>query len=164
MEKSVVICILAVLVFFATTANAQLFQIGTYKVTKTKVAGWGITAVGGALDGILEGYAFDGRKSFERKYGVSKYGYFGSESWRNVYIQGNPENGFKSPLHGWAGAWDFYHHADDGRKLGYIGGSIILGIGGAKLNNKWWHYAADFTISFAISAAAKSAGMYYIRK
>lgn len=122
--------ILFALMFFATTANAQLFQ-SAYKVTKAKVAGWGITAVGGALDGMLEGYAFDGRKSFERKHGVSKYGYFGSESWR---------------------------------KLGYIGGSIILGIGGAKLNNKWWHYAADFTISFAISAATKSAGMYYIRK
>jgi hypothetical protein len=49
-------------------------------------------------------------------------------------------------------------------KARYMVGSIILGIGGAKLNNKWWHYAADFTISFAISAAAKSAGMYYIRK
>lgn len=147
---------------FAIIANAQLFQIGTYKVTKTKVAGWGITAVGGALDGMLEGYSFD-RTNFERKYGADKYGYWGSQSWRNVYNNGNPADGFKSPAHRWLGAWDFYHHADDWRKLGYIGGSIVLGVGGAKSNTKWWHYAADFAVTFALSAATKSAGMAYIR-
>ncbi len=148
---------------FAFAANAQLFQIGSYKVTKTKVAGWGITAAGGALDGMLEGYLFDRRTSFERKWGADKNGYWGRYSWRNVYKNGNPDEGFKSDFHRVSGAWDFYHHADDGRKIGYIGGSIVLGIGGAKVNNKWWHYAADFAITFAISAATKSAGMAYIR-
>lgn len=148
---------------FAFVANAQLFQIGSYKVTKTKVAGWGITAIGGALDGLVEGYEFGDRLFFERKHGVNRYGYWGSQSWRNVYKNGDPANGFKSPAHRWLGAWDFYHHADDGRKLGYIGGSIMLGVGGAKNNTKWWHYAADFAVTFAISAATKSAGMAYIR-
>lgn len=148
---------------FAFAANAQLFQIGTYKVTKTKVAGWGITAVGGAADGILEGYLFDNRMSFERKYNWGPHSWGGHLSWQKVYNNNDPAQGFKSVYHKWFGAFDAYHNFDDLRKLGYIGGSIVLGVGGAKANTKWWHYAADFTISFAISAATKSAGMAYIR-
>lgn len=155
--------IISLSLFFAVHLSAQGFKIGTYKITPGKMAGWGVTMVGGAIDGVLEGYTFDRRTSFERKYNVNPRGYFGSESWRNVYRNGDPEQGFKSPLHRWSGAWDFYHHADDLRKVGYMGGSVVLGISGAKTNSKWWHYAADFTISFALSAVAKSAGMAYIR-
>lgn len=144
--------------------SAQSFQIGTYKITRAKVAGWGLCTAAGFLDGTLEGYHIDNRTSFERKYNVLKTGYFGSQSWRNVYIQGNPDNGFKSPVHQWLGAWDFYHHADDLRKVGYIGGGVIIGIGGAKTNGKLWHYLADFAISFTLSAASKSVGYYWIRK
>ena len=149
--------------FLPICLNAQSLQIGTYKVTRAKVVAWGITSVAGFTDGVLEGYHIDNRTSFERKYNVSKTGYFGSDSWRNAYIQGNPENGFKSPLHQWAGAWDFYHHADDLRKFGYIGGGVVLGINGSRTNTKFWHYVADFGVSFAISAATKSLGMKYIR-
>jgi hypothetical protein len=38
----------------------------------------------------------------------------------------------------------------------------MIGIG-TKANQKWWHYAADFGISFAASAISKSAAYYYIR-
>ena len=134
-----------------------------YKITRTKIAAWSLCAVGGVADGLLEGYLHDGRTSFERKWGANKTGFFGSESWRMVYNDGDPENGLKTPLHGWAGAMDFYHITDDSRKVGYITGGITLGIGGAKVNQKWWHYALDFGISFAASAISKSAAYYYIR-
>lgn len=141
---------------FRTVANA-------YKITRTKIAAWSLCAVGGIADGLLEGYLHDGRTSFERKWDADKTGFFGSESWRMVYKLGDPEKGFKTPLHGWAGAVDFYHITDDSRKVGYITGGIMLGIGGAKVNQKWWHYAVDFGVSFAASAISKSAAYYYIR-
>ena len=134
-----------------------------YRITRAKVAGWGMCAVGGAADGLLEGYEFDGRKSFERKYGVNKYGYFGSESWRKVYIGGKEANGFKSPLHQVFGASDFYHHADDLRKIGYISGSVIIGINGHKTNTKRWYYIIDFATAFTLSAITKTAAMQWIR-
>jgi hypothetical protein len=134
----------------------------TYKITRTKMFAWSLIAVGGAADGLLEGYLHDGRTSFDRKWNASKTGFWGSESWRSVYVGGDPENGFKSGFIKWTGANDFYHFADDTRKIGYITGGVILGIG-TKANTKWWHYAADFGISFAASAISKSAAYYYIR-
>jgi hypothetical protein len=135
----------------------------TYKITRTKMFAWSLIAVGSAFDGLLEGYLHDGRTSFERKWNASKTGFWGSESWRSVYVGGNPENGFKSDFIRWTGANDFYHFADDTRKIGYITGGVTLGIGGTKANTKWWHYAVDFGISFAASAISKSAAYYYIR-
>lgn len=159
MEKPLVVIAL----FFTVAANAQIFKIGSYKVTSAKLAGWSVNVIGGAADGIFQGYGFENRTSFERKYGVDPYGFWGSQSWRNVYKGGEPANGFKSPIHRWMGAVDAYHMFDDMHKWCYMSGSVVLGIGGAKSNTKWWHYAADFTISFALSAVAKSAGMAYIR-
>jgi hypothetical protein len=150
--------ILLLLLIASTSLTAQ------YRLTKSKLIGFGLCVAGGATDGLLEGYHIDNRTSFERKYNAKRYGFWGSESWRMVYKGGNPDNGFKSPVHQWLGAWDFYHHADDLRKVGYIGGGVIVGIGGAKTNGKLWHYLADFAISFTLSAASKSAGYYWIRK
>lgn len=171
MEKSLVMpTLILILLLTATTTAAQIPgrhfpdpQANKYKVNATKVAGWGLAAIGGLSDGLLEGYTFDGRTSFERKWNADRYGYFGSESWRNVYNGGNPESGFKSPIHKWTGAWDFYHHADDLRKAGYISGGVMIGIGG-KQNIKWWHYALDFGIGFTASAVTKSAAMWWVRK
>ncbi len=155
------------ILFFALlstlTLNAQLFKVGSYQFTKAKIVGIGIASVGGLADGMVEGFEFDGRTSFERKYGANPRGYWGSESWRVVYNSGEPSQGFKSPAHKVFGAWDFYHNADDLRKLGYVSGGIVIGIGGNKVNTKWWHYAVDFGLAFAVSSVAKSAGMYYIR-
>lgn len=151
-------------VLFSTLAlNAQVLKIGSYHLTKTKIVAFGIASVGGLADGMVEGYQFDGRKFFERKYDVNPRGYWGSESWRRAYKGGEPANGFKSPAHKALGAWDFYHNADDARKLGYIGGGIVLGIGGNKVNTKWWHYVIDAGLGLAVSAGAKSTGMAWIR-
>jgi hypothetical protein len=145
-------------------SNVRKFRTvaSTYKITRTKMFAWSLIAVGSAFDGLLEGYLHDGRTSFERKWNASKTGFWGSESWRSVYVGGNPENGFKSDFIRWTGANDFYHIADDTRKIGYITGGVMIGIG-TKANQKWWHYAADFGISFAASAISKSAAYYYIR-
>jgi len=136
---------------------------GTYKITKAKLIGFGLCVAGGATDGLLEGYHIDNRTSFERKYNAKRYGFWGSESWRMVYKGGNPDNGFKSPVHKWLGATDFYHIADDVRKVGYISGGLVIGISAGRTNQKLWHYAADFAISFALSAASKSIAYKYIR-
>lgn len=148
---------LMLLLMCSLSAQAQ------YCITRTKVAGWALCAVGGIADGLCEGYEFDGRKSFERKYNAKKTGYFGSESWRNVYKNGDPEQGFKSGIHRNMGAFDFYHHADDLRKIGYISGGVIIGINGHKTNTKKWYYIIDFAAAFAISATTKSLSMRWIR-
>lgn len=160
MEKPLVI--FALLISFSLPAQT-LLKIGSYRFTATKAIGLGALAAGALADGMVEGYTFDGRKSFERKYDVDPRGYWGSESWRRAYKGGEPANGFKSPAHRIAGSFDFYHHADDARKLGYITGGITLGICGARTNTKWWHYVLDFGIGFGVSAAAKSAGMHWVR-
>lgn len=133
-----------------------------YRITRAKLAGWGMVAVAGAADGLVEGYEFDNRKSFERKYNVSKTGYFGSKSYLSAYKDGNIDNGFKSGFVRTMGAQDFYHHADDLRKVGYLSGGVVIGTQHRK-NTKKWHTVADFAIGFAVSSLTKSAAMWWIR-
>jgi len=147
---------LMLLILCSLSAQAQ------YRITRSKLAGWGMVAVAGAADGAVNGYEFDGRKSFERKFNVSKTGYFGSESWKNVYKNGDPEQGFKSGFHRKMGAFDFYHHADDLRKIGYISGGVVIGLNAHRNTNKW-HTVADFAVGFAVSSLTKSAAMWWIR-
>lgn len=139
-------------------------QTGRYEFANpAKLLGWGALAVAGWADGAVEGYEFDGRIAFEKGWGKSPASFWGSESWRNVYRGGNPDNGFKSRWAEWRGARDFYHTADDVRKFGYITGGVVIGIGGKQVNVKWWHYALDAAISFGVSATAKHLGMRWVR-
>ena len=147
---------LILLLLCSLSAQAQ------YRITRAKLAGWGMVAVAGVADGMVEGYEFDRRKSFERKYGVSKTGYFGSQSWKRAYNGNNPDNGFKSDFVRIMGAQDFYHHADDIRKVGYLSGGVVIGTQHRK-NTKKWHTVADFAIGFAVSSLTKSAAMWWIR-
>lgn len=147
---------LMLLLVCSLSAQAQ------YRITRAKLAGWGMVAVAGAADGAVEGFEFDGRKSFERKYGASKTGYFGSQSWKRSYKGNNPDNGFKSDFVRIMGAHDFCHHADDLRKIGYISGGVVIGLNTHKNTNKW-HTVADFAIGFAVSSLTKSAAMWWIR-
>lgn len=82
---------LILLLLCSLSAQAQ-----QYRITRAKIAGWGVLAVAGAADGMVEGYEFDQRKSFERKYNVKKTGYFGSKSYLSAYKDGIQANGFKS--------------------------------------------------------------------
>ena len=148
---------LILLLLCAISAQAQ------YRITRAKLAGWGMVAVAGAADGTVEGFEFDGRTSFERKYQSNPYGFFGSKSWQSIYNDGKPEHGFKHPILKYTGAFDFYHTMDDIRKFGYISGGVVIGIGGNKINSKKWYYIIDFAAGFAISAATKSASMRWIR-
>lgn len=143
-------------------AQHEQFKIKSYPVTHGKALGWVMAAFSGAVDGVVSGYEFDGRRSFERKYSVKPLSFFGSESWKRAYPNNNP-NLKQVPLWRIAGAPDFYHVADDVRKVGYISGGIVIGMSGAKANTKWWHYAVDFGASLAISGIGKAAGMYWIR-
>lgn len=135
-------------------ANTQVFRFKGYQVNNEKVFGWCALSLAGAVDGICEGYEFDGRTSFQRKYGVSATGAFGSRSWAN-----KDANRFYK----YTGVPDFYHVADDLRKFGYISGGMIVGISGGQLRQKWWHYAVDLGLSFIVSGTCKAAGMYWIR-
>ena len=147
---------LILLLLCSLSAQAQ------YRITRAKIAGWGMVAVAGAADGLAEGYEFDRRLSFERKYRVSKTGYFGSQSWKRAYKDGNPDNGFKSDFVRIMGANDFHHHADDLRKIGHLSGGVVIGTQHRK-NTKKWHTVADFAIGFAVSSITKSAAMWWIR-
>jgi len=84
-----------------------------------------LAIVASAADGTVEGYEFDGRKSFERKYPerVKPNSFFGHLSWTNKTTLWYRITG---------GVWDFYHLADDIRSYGYriagmgLGGYVIL--------------------------------------
>ena len=149
----------ALILLLLCSLSAQAQQ---YRITRAKLAGWGMVAVAGVADGMVEGYSIQYRKSFERKFNVSKAGYFGSESWKRAYKDGNPDNGFKSDFVRVMGAQDFYHHADDLRKIGYLSGGVVIGTQ-HKNNTKKWHTLADFAIGFAVSSITKSAAMWWIR-
>ncbi len=134
-----------------------------YKLSSGKIAGWLTLSAVSFIDGVAEGYTFDGRKSFERKYSVDPYGFWGSESWRRVYVDGDPANGHKSWLHKNLGAWDFYHAADDLRKYGYIGSASLLGISFYRFDKSIWHWLLDAGISIGLSIFWKRTGMQWIR-
>lgn len=116
-----------------------------------------ILALAGLVDGILEGYGFDGRKSFERKFNVKPTSYFGSQSWKRAYKDNNVDLGFKSAFVKWLGAFDFYHYADKTRKLLYI-------IGGMLIMNLNYNFFLLLAGAFVVSGIAKSIGMGWIRK
>jgi len=142
-------------------ANTTVVQYKSYRITNSKLLGFAVLGISGGIDGVLCGYEFDARTAFEDKFNAKKSGYWGSESWRRAYKNGDPEQGYKNLYTRTFGANDFYHHADDARKIGYISGGVIVGLSGA--NQKWWHYAVDLGLSFAISGTCKAAGMYWIR-
>lgn len=142
-------------------ANTTVVQCKSYRITNSKLLGFAVLGLAGAVDGIVEGNDFRGRTAFEDKFNAKKSGYWGSESWRRAYKNGDPEQGYRNLYTRTFGANDFYHHADDARKIGYISGGVIVGLSGA--NQKWWHYAVDLGLSFIVSGTCKAAGMFWIR-
>lgn len=55
-----------------------------YQWSKEKWCSLGVTAAAGFVDGTVNGFEFDGRKSFERKWNVRPISFFGSRSWETV--------------------------------------------------------------------------------
>lgn len=78
-----------------------------------------VVFLAGAIDGIVEGFEFDGRKSFERKYNVDEFGFWGSKSWTRRTTDPNIWNR-------WFGVFDFYHIGDDLRAMFYLLGATLL--------------------------------------
>lgn len=111
-----------------------------------------LVVLAGLIDGITEGFEFDNRKSFERKYKVSPTSFFGSKSWTNK----------SERKHAWStifGVFDFYHVGDDLRK-GFLIAGVMLAV---MLELNIDHFLL-FIIIFFIHGAFKKAGMWWIRK
>ncbi len=138
-----------------------LFDGINYKWNKEKTIGFTVLILASIADGIVEGYEFDGRKSFERKFGVDPISYAGSQSWLLAYKNHDVNQGFKSKYREWAGSPDLYHHLDDIRKFGYIGGGISLGIGIKGQN--WKAIVIDMLIGAVVTSASKSMAMKWVR-
>jgi len=128
-----------------------------------KTAGIGLIVIASVADGMVEGYEFDGRTSFERKFGASPTKFWGSRSWENAYIDRDVSKGFKPGFTKWFGSVDFYHVADDVRHIGYIGGGVLLGIGIKKSKGGWKRAAIELGSTVIISSLSKRAGMAWIR-
>ena len=106
----------------------------------------------GLIDGILEGWSFDGRKSFERKYNVDNNGFWGSDRHERAQTDPNLYNKL------W-GTFDFYHMADKARKGGYLLSGFLI------LENSTFeiHTLLLFIGAYTVSAATKIIGMEWIR-
>lgn len=76
-----------------------------------------LTCIASVADGVVEGWEFDSRKSFERKFNANPNGFWGSLSHRNKGTY------WYKITHA---VWDFYHLADDLRSYFYrIGGFLF---------------------------------------
>lgn len=146
-----------------TKFNKPIFSINNYKFTRGKLIGVTTLAFAGIFDGLIKGYEMDGRRAFQRKYNVSKYSWAGEYSWKRVYVNNDPMQGFKSPFHKWFGAFDFYHTVDDLSKVTYMGGSFTLGFAGVLTNQSIKHAGIDFATSFIVSSLTKSIALAWIR-
>lgn len=124
-----------------------------YRFGKKKWGAMLMICGAGLIDGIVEGYEFDSRLSFERKWNVDPYSYFGSRSWDSEW------NGYERFKRSQV---DFYHTADDARKLGYVTGGFMLGR--ASLNNtRKIHNVYDIAIVSIASGFWKSLGLQWVR-
>ena len=141
-----------------------LFKVGSYPVTKLKVAGLAIIAIGGAANGAAQGYYYDGGTSFERIWGASPNGFWGSQSWRKRYRNGEPALGLAHPAYSILPVFDFNHSAQFIANHATYTGGIVLGIGSMKSNGKWWHYALDFGAATAANVLFRAAVLNAIRK
>ena len=139
------------------TQNIKVIPVKNYQITKQKVWGWSFIAVGGFMDGMNAGFQFQNRKSFERKWDVDPYGFWGSQSWRKAHDSPNLWNQSM-------GTFDFYHLSEDLSFLGYIGGGVTVALGAKKCRQKWQHHIYDFLVSVAVGALSKQAGLHLIRQ
>lgn len=124
-----------------------------YRFGKQKVKALTVLCFVNFIDGVVEGYEFDGRTSFERIWGVQPYSYFGSLSHDSDWTWF--EKLKQSQV-------DFYHTADDLRKWGYMTGGYMLGRASVK-NTRKVHMFYDLGISFIIGGIFKSVGMHWVR-
>lgn len=129
-----------------------------YKWTEQKMAGLYVLVFSAFVDGVLEGYGFDQRKSFEREHGVAPFSFFGSLSHLNK------DNWYAKNF----GVFDFYHVADDIRTWGGRIGGAVYGAGVVipmfqKGGINWRHVLIDFLISAIATSGAKRVGMIWIR-
>ncbi len=114
------------------------------------------------MDGAVEGFDLDSRTSFERKFNVDTNGFWGSQSWRRLH---DSPNWYNKTF----GVFDFYHLADDLRKLGYLLGAILLGVGVVYLRDikkNWTRFVSvgvALFVAFATSGLIKSLAMEWIR-
>lgn len=116
-----------------------------------------LAVIASLADGMVEGYEFDDRKSFERKFGVAPNSFWGSLSWKNAGTW----------LEKKIGTFDFYHVADDIRAWFYrfsgaaLGAWVVLQV----LQCAPWYYIALQTILYFVAAmATKRGAMAWIRK
>jgi len=141
-----------------------LFKIGSYQFTKLKAAGLLGIAVGAIANGAAQGYYYDGGTSFERMFGANPAGFFGSQSWRKRYRDGDPAHGLAHPAYSILPVFDFNHTAQFIANHATYSGGIVLGIGSMKYNRKWWHYALDFSAATATNVLFRAAALNAIRK
>lgn len=136
-------------------------SIKTYKLNKYKAVGFCMMVTSGVLNGIRQGYEFDGRTSFERKYHFDPYGYFGSLSWTRRYVNGIVNDGVK-PLYKYFPVPDLYHTLEIMSHTGFTTGGIVIGIG-SRTNKKPIHYLMDFGLAMAVNMVSIQIGYYYVR-
>ena len=90
-------------------------------------AGLGLSITQGFINGVYQGWTYDGYTSFTRKYGSSKYGFFGELSWTKRYYNRDPKYGVK-PFYKYLPVFDFKHFAEVNANYGGISVGIFLGI------------------------------------
>lgn len=140
----------------------NLPQKQKYKLGWRKPVGWIMLGSVAFINGAGQAYSWGDRKDFEKKWNKDPYGFWGSQSWRMVYVNGDPAQGYKHWIYKHTGAIDFYHVADDISKYGYMTAGTIIGIDFYSEEKVLWHWLLDLGISLTVAAFGKRAGMNWI--
>lgn len=117
------------------------------------ISGYILLLLASVADGMVEGWEFDSRKSFERKYKVEPSGFWGSLSWMN-------KDNLYARLFG---VFDFYHVADDLRKYGYMAGAGLIAARLPAAASRW-ECVALVAGAVVLTIIAKRISMHWIRK
>ena len=101
-----------------------------------------LSFAGGALWGVNQVNAQHPEQMFAKWPGLSRKRW-GNDSWKNKYIDGDPEKG-RTAVPIWFTDWQ--HATASATQLSMFGAGVSIPL--CRRRGKWWHYAADAGISF----------------
>jgi len=133
-----------------SSAPLKWYDFSTYKFKGNKKQWvWGSYLVAGILHGGREAYHAESGV-FEKRFGVGKTSWFGSEQWRRNYVDLDPSK--KHKPNAFNTFRDYYHFSSTAHTTILVSGAVIIGTGKQPTKYK----VLDALIAITIRSAAAS--------